>query len=208
MAPRGHNSLNAITRKFIECIARGDVVNLNEAATTLHVSKRRLYDVVNVLEGIGILEKCGMNQVRWRDELRDRNLSSELHSQCAMLQQMETDIDTRVCRLESALKRTVVDIMNSQYAYVRLQDLRTFHKFTDKTLIVVKSSAVRDIKTCVSQPKNSTQSQVKFETSGNGTLQGFLSPAGSYVHSDFEQHLFECECSNSFNDRYFATTVS
>ncbi|KAK6023561.1 transcription factor E2F/dimerization partner [Ostertagia ostertagi] len=204
MAPRGNNSLNVITRKFIEWIIRGDTVNLNEAAAILRVSKRRLYDVVNVLEGIGVLEKCGMNQVRWSD-LRDRTRSSDLYSQCANLRQLEVEIDMSVRGLVSALKCVEMDTAASQYAYVRLEDLRSSQMFTDKTLIVVKSSTQRDIKTSLSQPMNSLLSQVKFETSGRTTLQGFISPAGSYVHSDFEQHLFGNGCPNFLTDRALST---
>jgi transcription factor E2F3 len=41
-------------------------VDLNKAAVDLSVQKRRLYDITNVLEGIGLVEKKSKNQIRWR----------------------------------------------------------------------------------------------------------------------------------------------
>lgn len=42
------------------------IVDLNYAAAQLEVQKRRIYDITNVLEGIGMIEKKGKNNVRWR----------------------------------------------------------------------------------------------------------------------------------------------
>lgn len=37
------------------------IIDLNEAASKLNVSKRRIYDITNVLEGIGYIEKTKNN---------------------------------------------------------------------------------------------------------------------------------------------------
>lgn len=41
-------------------------VDLNEAAVKLKVQKRRIYDITNVLEGIGLIEKTIKNKIRWK----------------------------------------------------------------------------------------------------------------------------------------------
>lgn len=41
------------------------MLDLNKAAEALHVQKRRIYDITNVLEGIGLIGKCGKNNVRF-----------------------------------------------------------------------------------------------------------------------------------------------
>lgn len=41
-------------------------VDLNEASAKLEVQKRRIYDITNVLEGIGLIEKKSKNTVQWR----------------------------------------------------------------------------------------------------------------------------------------------
>jgi hypothetical protein len=41
-------------------------VDLNEAVHRLGVQKRRIYDITNILEGIGILRKISKNQIEWK----------------------------------------------------------------------------------------------------------------------------------------------
>jgi transcription factor E2F3 len=74
--PKGHlsrarleNSLGELTRKFIELIKNSPdmSVDLNEAADQLKVQKRRIYDITNVLEGIGLIEKTIKNKIMWKE---------------------------------------------------------------------------------------------------------------------------------------------
>jgi len=58
------NSLGELSRKFIRLIKDSKnnfSVDLNDAATQLNVQKRRIYDITNVLEGIGLIEKTIKN---------------------------------------------------------------------------------------------------------------------------------------------------
>ena len=66
-------SLTHLTKRFVRLLnANSDrVVNLNEASTRLSVAKRRIYDITNVLEGIGLLQKISKNVTRWVDCPRD-----------------------------------------------------------------------------------------------------------------------------------------
>lgn len=65
---RYDSSLGLLTKKFINLITQADdgVLDLNKAADTLHVQKRRIYDITNVLEGIGLIEKKLKNRIRWK----------------------------------------------------------------------------------------------------------------------------------------------
>jgi E2F/DP family winged-helix DNA-binding domain len=56
---RYDTSLGLLTKKFVELLEEttDGIIDLNVASVQLNVQKRRIYDVVNVLEGIGILEK-------------------------------------------------------------------------------------------------------------------------------------------------------
>jgi transcription factor E2F3 len=42
------------------------MVDLNDAAVHLNVQKRRIYDITNVLEGIGLIEKTMKNKIKWK----------------------------------------------------------------------------------------------------------------------------------------------
>lgn len=67
--PQSYNSatLMALTIKFFEILmdSRGGELDIGLTAELLGVSKRRLYDITGVLEGVGLLEKCTKNSVRY-----------------------------------------------------------------------------------------------------------------------------------------------
>ena len=61
-------SLYFLTKKFVGLIqvAEEGILDLNSAAIELHVKKRRIYDITNVLEGIGLIEKQSKNNIQWK----------------------------------------------------------------------------------------------------------------------------------------------
>jgi hypothetical protein len=64
---RYDSSLGLLTKKFVLMLrsAPESTIDLNKAARDLGVQKRRIYDITNVLEGIGLLVKEGKNNVSW-----------------------------------------------------------------------------------------------------------------------------------------------
>ena len=64
---RAENSLSLLTTRFLELLhqAPDNCVDLNEAAEILDTQKRRVYDITNVLEGIGLIEKMSKNKIKW-----------------------------------------------------------------------------------------------------------------------------------------------
>jgi hypothetical protein len=58
-----------LTKKFVHILrtAPSCSLDLNQAVKELGVQKRRIYDITNVLEGIGLLKKEGKNHVAWND---------------------------------------------------------------------------------------------------------------------------------------------
>lgn len=64
---RYDNSLGLLTRKFVKLLRESEegILDLNFAAEKLEVQKRRIYDITNVLEGIGLIEKNSKNNVKW-----------------------------------------------------------------------------------------------------------------------------------------------
>jgi hypothetical protein len=67
---RFDSSLGQLTKKFVHILrsAPGSRIDLNRAARELGVQKRRIYDITNVLEGIGLIQKEGKNHVAWNDD--------------------------------------------------------------------------------------------------------------------------------------------
>merc|ERR1712159_519130 len=65
LLPKANSSLGLLTKKFMALLraTSNDALDLNEAALALHVQKRRIYDITNVLEGIGLVTKISKNKV-------------------------------------------------------------------------------------------------------------------------------------------------
>ena len=61
------NSLSLLTQNFLDYIKKkGRVkISINDLVNDLKVKKRRIYDITNVLQGIGYLDKMGKNNFLW-----------------------------------------------------------------------------------------------------------------------------------------------
>eukprot|EP00045_Choanoeca_perplexa_P012318 m.133906 g.133906 ORF g.133906 m.133906 type:complete len:406 (-) comp15962_c0_seq1:1062-2279(-) len=65
---RSDKSLHTLTAKFVELLqnAPNGQLDLKTAASSLDMKqKRRIYDITNVLEGIGLVEKNNKNMIKW-----------------------------------------------------------------------------------------------------------------------------------------------
>lgn len=63
---RTESSLSVLTARFLEQIqkSKDGTVDLNKAVGILQVQKRRIYDITNVLEGIGYIVKTQKNKIK------------------------------------------------------------------------------------------------------------------------------------------------
>lgn len=145
---RYDSSLLLLTKKFIDLVSEypNGVINLNNAAEVLHVQKRRLYDITNVLEGIDMVEKMGKNSIKWKCNANDtvkteaytenrRQLNEELKE----LEQEENEMDAMIEELQETLRINSEDPTDSFYRYVRYEDLRKVPGFEGNTVIAVKA---------------------------------------------------------------------
>ena len=83
MKPRQENSLGELTKNFINYIRKSgrNTVNINELVKELKVKKRRIYDITNVLEGIGYVQKHAKNEISWiRTEVLNNFSNSLLYN--------------------------------------------------------------------------------------------------------------------------------
>ena len=65
---RQETSLEELTKKFLNILMsdKDMTIDLKRAAKLLNVQKRRIYDITNVLEGIGLIQKTAKNTIQWK----------------------------------------------------------------------------------------------------------------------------------------------
>lgn len=125
-------SLATMTVNVVDLLksAPKGILNLGEATKVLEVrQKRRIYDVTNVLEGIGLIEKHGKNSVKWRgDSLtpdpRDVTRRTRVlkHERSTLLKYEEV-IDRRLQIIRQAAQNSRTDGAQASFAYATSEDL-------------------------------------------------------------------------------------
>ncbi|PSN48186.1 hypothetical protein C0J52_13863 [Blattella germanica] len=171
---RYDTSLGLLTKKFVGLLQSSPdgVVDLNVASECLEVQKRRIYDITNVLEGIGILEKKSKNNIQWRGGQipSDTNGMSagSLQNDIDHLEAKENMLDELITSAECDLRQMSED---KRYAYITYQDLRGVPEYRHQTIMAIK--APPEAKLQVPHPSQGLQMYMKSE---NGEIEVFLCP--------------------------------
>ncbi|XP_037961059.1 transcription factor E2F2 [Teleopsis dalmanni] len=125
---RNVGSLVHLTQKFVELMKRnGGVIDLKMATDILDVQKRRIYDITNVLEGVGLIEKTRhSSMVRWRGGINEAKNYEKLKTAMTRtnkLKTIEDDLDLQLKYAKRNLKYIKEDATNKSYSYVTRDDL-------------------------------------------------------------------------------------
>eukprot|EP00826_Nyctotherus_ovalis_P017325 TRINITY_DN15098_c0_g3_i7.p1 TRINITY_DN15098_c0_g3~~TRINITY_DN15098_c0_g3_i7.p1 ORF type:complete len:264 (-),score=58.61 TRINITY_DN15098_c0_g3_i7:153-944(-) len=145
---RQESSLGELTKKFLALLKSSEdkFMDLNEAVDKLQVQKRRIYDITNVLEGIGFIEKSGKNGIKWKGESgisEDLHLNQTLKKYKRELQAAETQekqYDNCIATLHESFNKLAESSLYSELAYVAFEDisrLSVSEEYRGKKLIVV-----------------------------------------------------------------------
>ncbi|XP_074142589.1 transcription factor E2F4 [Sminthopsis crassicaudata] len=143
---RHEKSLGLLTTKFVSLLqeAKDGVLDLKLAADTLAVrQKRRIYDITNVLEGIGLIEKKSKNSIQWKGvgpgcntrEIADKLI--ELKAEIEELQQREQELDQHKVWVQQSIRNVTEDVQNNCLAYVTHEDICKC--FTGDTLLAIRA---------------------------------------------------------------------
>lgn len=143
---RDENSLFVLTKKFIKLISTSpdNFINTNRAAEVLGVGKRRIYDITNVLEGLGMLSKWSVNSVKWTGSNIDEILSSDISEKYAedlatAKNQEEIALDKEIDELNREIQELSMNDRNLDNAYVTFEDLYNLKIFKNKLVFAVKA---------------------------------------------------------------------
>ncbi|XP_077455599.1 transcription factor E2F3-like isoform X2 [Stigmatopora argus] len=175
---RYDTSLGLLTKKFVDLLAQSvdGVLDLNLAAETLQVQKRRLYDITNVLEGIHLIKKKSKNNIQWMgcsllEVEGSLNQRQRLTAEVSALAEEEQKLDQLIQRCTLDAKHMSESPSNEKYAYVTCEDMNQLGNLQDQTVIVVK--APKDTKLEVLDPEEGLSIHL---TSTKGPLEVLLCP--------------------------------
>jgi len=145
-ASRHEKSLGLLTAKFVALLqdAKDGVLDLKMAADQLAVrQKRRIYDITNVLEGIGLIEKKSKNSIQWKGAgpgCNTKEISEKLNylkGEIEHLDSIEKILDEQKLWVQQSLKNVSEDPVNEQYAYVSHEDVCECYK--GETLLAIQA---------------------------------------------------------------------
>ncbi|XP_073406666.1 transcription factor E2F5 [Dendrobates tinctorius] len=170
VSSRHEKSLGLLTSKFVSLLqeAKDGVLDLKVAADTLAVrQKRRIYDITNVLEGIGLIEKKSKNSIQWKGvgagcntkEILDRlrNLKTEIGD----LELKEKELDQQKVWLQQSIKNVIDDSGNQTFSFVTHDDL--CNSFNGDTLLAIQAPAGTQLEVPI--PETGQSGQKKYQIS-------------------------------------------
>lgn len=120
------------------------------------MQKRRIYDITNVLEGIGLIEKCIKNMIKWKGPPMDgRNIEEmttpqpvkqedeqevqALQEELEKLEAEERWLDSMMEKVEDELDLMAKDQLYDKYAYVTYDDIKQMSKDAENTLLAIRA---------------------------------------------------------------------
>uniref|UniRef100_H3BVM5 E2F transcription factor 4 n=1 Tax=Tetraodon nigroviridis TaxID=99883 RepID=H3BVM5_TETNG len=174
---RHEKSLGLLTTKFVTLLqeAKDGVLDLKAAADTLAVrQKRRIYDITNVLEGIGLIEKKSKNSIQWKGvgpgcntrEIADKLI--DLKAELDDLDFRERELDRQRSWVQQSIKNVTDDSNNSPptLAYVKHEDLCGAFKGGD-TLLAIRAPFGTQLEVPVPEPilKGQRKYQIHLKSS-------------------------------------------
>ena len=139
---RQENSLCQLTKKVIQYIKNKQKlnININELVKDLSVKKRRIYDITNVLQGMGYIEKKGKNEIIWiknqtlnKKDIKIKNNSIKLYKQ---INELNDCINKTKEELISISKKKDFN----KYGYITFTDLKNLSLNEKLDFIILKGN--------------------------------------------------------------------
>ena len=131
---KNESTLSKLTSSFIELLMKAPdgVIDVNQAVDILKVQKRRIYDIVNVLEGIGFIQKQTKNKIKLINQNNEGCLDEQLKNlreEVTVLKEADSENDKLIERLEKELYDLTNHEESQKYGYIVENDLKFLMNF-------------------------------------------------------------------------------
>ena len=152
------NSLGQLTKSFINYIKTTGKksININNLVDELSVKKRRIYDITNVLQGIGYLQKSGKNEIVWTKTINNKskpqkkaiphkkgsstNRNNKQKANFEKLTQEKETLDRNINIFKDEFNTIAKKVDFAKYGYITLDDLKSLSINNKVDLFVIKAS--------------------------------------------------------------------
>lgn len=175
------NSLGQLTKNFINYIKKtgNKSININDLVNELSVKKRRIYDITNVLQGIGYLQKSGKNEIVWTKSIENKNKSKKKlisqkranssnykqKSNIKKLEQEKAKLDEDIRKFKNEFNSLAKKSDFQKYGYVTMDDFKELSINNKVNLFIIKANKgtimnildKNDIKVAYNNVKNSME---------------------------------------------------
>lgn len=124
-------TLVLLTRKFMDIMKSCPygLLDINSAVEELKISRRRMYDITNVLEGIGLLKKRSARWVQWAGP----------QYRLGCLVSAEKRLDDLITLAKQQIITMYENFLNNRYAYVTYDDIHKIPIFQDQAVFLIKA---------------------------------------------------------------------
>ena len=183
------NSLGKLTKNFLLYIKnKGRVnININKLVKDLAVKKRRIYDITNVLQGIGYIEKKGKNEISWtknyknqnedninsnKDDLNDIYLSkfNQLKVEFENLKKEDNQNEEKLNEYRKEFDILSKKLDFPKYSYITFQDIKKFSRDEKLDFIIIKATKGTIINVIDDEESKKAFSKIKTQME-NGKIQ-------------------------------------
>ncbi|KMZ74978.1 hypothetical protein ZOSMA_120G00710 [Zostera marina] len=144
---RYDNSLGLLTKKFIDLLreSKDGTLDLNNAAEHLAVQKRRIYDITNVLQGVGMIEKNMKNKIKLSG-FEAIVMPKVLQEYMTSLQAENESLSAEECRLDEMIRKKEEelnilreDVNTQKLQFISSEEICNLPCFKNDTLLAINA---------------------------------------------------------------------
>ena len=147
------NSLGTLTKNFINYIKRTGrkAININDLVKELSVKKRRIYDITNVLQGMGYIQKSGKNEILWIKKVNKKPKkklennkkiinNNKLKANIEELEKKKNDIENEIQKFKAEFNAMANKVDFPKFGYATMEDLRKLAINENVDLFIIKAT--------------------------------------------------------------------